>query len=377
MHEHTTGHGKGCSHCHAEPGSSRPVDEWQPMFSRLYMDAPPDKKRLFDDELENAPPPYTWSGAPDRVPLPAQGGSSGDAVTGELFVGPYEALSTVAMQHVLLLCDPPPAVSPWPPGVRVANVMELQVLDDYREHVMHHFMPAIGFIRNAINNRQQILVCSKRGVSRAPCFIIAFILKELHINFTEALRIVKRARSVFLNEGFERQLNMFAATGCDPCGGRTLLHKHVRLRVLSGLQKATRPITPEIAAFSVSTPYPHIGPCFHCKTCGHHLFCDINVMPHSCLDVTTTASSVSLDTSDTAPCNFLHTEVLSWMLQAPAIWGSSRGDILCATCNSTLGTFNWQGKYCSCKYLFQPGFQFNKLCITPSLAPDDTNHTSF
>eukprot|EP01106_Pelomyxa_sp_JSP_P013265 TRINITY_DN3911_c0_g2_i1.p1 TRINITY_DN3911_c0_g2~~TRINITY_DN3911_c0_g2_i1.p1 ORF type:complete len:358 (+),score=66.46 TRINITY_DN3911_c0_g2_i1:51-1124(+) len=345
-------------HHHADVGDDGGIPAMQPMFTRLYVDAPAAAKRLFEDELEAPPVPTAPAARPVPVPAtpPMGPAQHGGAV---VHVGPHSSMrggDGGAFGHVVLLCDPAAEV-PTPPS---AKVLVIRVPDDRREVVLHRFDQVVHFIEGALQAQSAILVCSMHGVSRAPCFFIAFLMKSCKCGFGEAMTVVKQHCEVFINPGFERQLHIFADVGCD-LQGTSLLHKHVRLYCLSSLQRSTATYTQEARALCFQPVVGQPDGVFVCKSCNQLLF-----EPKYSAMKTKTCTRTNLtpspkDTRDSAACTCVHTEVPEWMVAQ--CWCVERGVVACPRCGSQVGAFNWQGKSCTCRYLVRPGFQFFKTAL--------------
>ena len=71
------------------------------------------------------------------------------------------------------------------------------------------------WIAEAISRGGKVLVHCHAGVSRSASVVIAYIMKELHLDYKTARMLAQRARGMISpNEGFEKQLQYYGALGC-------------------------------------------------------------------------------------------------------------------------------------------------------------------
>lgn len=82
-----------------------------------------------------------------------------------------------------------------------------------------HFDETHAWIAKALAEGGQVLVHCYAGVSRSASIVIAYVMKELNLDFDTAYQLVHRARPVVSpNEGFEKQLRFYRALGCTTRG---------------------------------------------------------------------------------------------------------------------------------------------------------------
>ena len=67
-------------------------------------------------------------------------------------------------------------------------------LDPTTDEVAEFFEPAMAFIDNALASGQNVLVHCKAGAHRAPCIVIAFLMRRLCITREQAITNVHSAR---------------------------------------------------------------------------------------------------------------------------------------------------------------------------------------
>lgn len=85
--------------------------------------------------------------------------------------------------------------------------LSLNVEDDEEEEVMQHFNKTSKWICNALVGGGKVLIHCMCGISRAPTFTIAFLMKKRKMSMKNALNLVKQKRRVTCpNDGFVEQL---------------------------------------------------------------------------------------------------------------------------------------------------------------------------
>jgi protein-tyrosine phosphatase len=73
--------------------------------------------------------------------------------------------------------------------------------------IIPYFSEIYEFIEAAIENKENILVHCKGGMSRSPSMLCSYIIKKFNLTFDEAYKILKERRNVIeINEGFQKEL---------------------------------------------------------------------------------------------------------------------------------------------------------------------------
>lgn len=99
------------------------------------------------------------------------------------------------------------------------NLYRIEADDCPSQDLLTHFDATHAWIAEALSNGGNVLVHCYAGISRSASIVIAYIMKELNLDFDSAYNLVLRARPVISpNEGFEKQLRFYKALGCTTKG---------------------------------------------------------------------------------------------------------------------------------------------------------------
>ncbi|KAI8064196.1 protein-tyrosine phosphatase-like protein [Gongronella butleri] len=86
----------------------------------------------------------------------------------------------------------------------------LNVSDTTRQPLIAHFPMVNAFIRDARNQGSNVLICCNGGMSRSPCFVIAYIMETYDIDAKEAYQFVQSKRlCINPNDLFKSQLKEY------------------------------------------------------------------------------------------------------------------------------------------------------------------------
>ncbi|KAG0165607.1 hypothetical protein DFQ28_008548, partial [Apophysomyces sp. BC1034] len=136
-----------------------------------------------------------------------------------LFLGPFSAsrnindLQQVGITHILCILD----------GHEVNFFQRIQdlssqfclqtieVSDSNSQNLISYFPSANEFIRQAlVENRGKVLVCCNGGMSRSPCFVIAYIMDTFQLDSQLAYQFVQSKRlCINPNDHFKVQLKEY------------------------------------------------------------------------------------------------------------------------------------------------------------------------
>jgi len=129
-------------------------------------------------------------------------------VHGGIFMGPFQAafktkeLIDLGITHILDV-----SCKAYTPRDQYFKYLSLPIQDTTGEDVRKHFRITNRFIRQALNSGGNILVHSVNGRSRAPTFILAYMIESEKHKLKDGLAMVRRfVPEVEPNEGFMQQL---------------------------------------------------------------------------------------------------------------------------------------------------------------------------
>jgi serine/threonine/tyrosine-interacting protein len=85
----------------------------------------------------------------------------------------------------------------------------IQVADNPLQLLITHFPGASEFIKSGVDQGGKVLICCNGGMSRSPCFAIAYIMENFNISFRDAYQFVQARRlCINPNEAFKTQLKV-------------------------------------------------------------------------------------------------------------------------------------------------------------------------
>jgi len=146
--------------------------------------------------------------------------------------------------------------------------LELGLDNIIGQEIVQHFNPVFTFIRDAITHKGKVLICSKRGLSRAPALAIAHIMDIRALTYYEAMIFVKNRRYVIdLNPGFITQLCRYSF---EQSFIRVLSQGHFQYQCLCGAVTFTL-----IEPLLTTDEKPNPRPC-SCKPGNDSSFCPYN-----------------------------------------------------------------------------------------------------
>ncbi|KAL4500411.1 hypothetical protein ABPG72_003362 [Tetrahymena utriculariae] len=90
------------------------------------------------------------------------------------------------------------------------NHKTIIVFDNEMESIKVHFDKSYQFIFNSIQNKQNILIHCRRGISRSATILIAFLMKFQNKSYEDCYNFLKQKRPVINpNSGFVKQLKSY------------------------------------------------------------------------------------------------------------------------------------------------------------------------
>lgn len=89
------------------------------------------------------------------------------------------------------------------------------------------------WISEALAGGGVVLVHCFAGISRSASVVIAYVMKEMKLDYSTARTLVSRSRSVISpNEGFVKQLSFYEKLGCN-LEGSSPAHTYLRSQLLA------------------------------------------------------------------------------------------------------------------------------------------------
>jgi len=90
------------------------------------------------------------------------------------------------------------------------DYIQIPIEDDEYTNIVKYFNYTYNLIDNKLKKGKKVLVYCQAGVSRSPTIVIAYLMKKLNINLTEAYELVLSKRSIVKpNSGFYFQLKLY------------------------------------------------------------------------------------------------------------------------------------------------------------------------
>ncbi|KAI8083072.1 phosphatases II [Halteromyces radiatus] len=135
-----------------------------------------------------------------------------------LYLGPFavcrdvNTLKSHGVTHILCLLDGN-EVNLFQRTLEVASQFNshiIEIADTHLQLLITHFPVASQFIRSGIDHGGKVLICCNGGMSRSPCFAIAYIMETFNISFRDAYQFVQARRlCINPNEAFKSQLKEY------------------------------------------------------------------------------------------------------------------------------------------------------------------------
>ncbi|KAI7868253.1 protein-tyrosine phosphatase-like protein [Spinellus fusiger] len=94
--------------------------------------------------------------------------------------------------------------------ISVFNVSIREVSDDYSQNLISHFASVSASIREVLLVQGgKLVVCCNGGMSRSPCFVIAYLMETFHLEAAQAYHFVQSKRlCINPKEVFKSQLKV-------------------------------------------------------------------------------------------------------------------------------------------------------------------------
>ncbi|XP_051003780.1 dual specificity protein phosphatase 12 isoform X1 [Acomys russatus] len=239
-------------------------------------------------------------------------------------------------------------------------------LDKPETDLLSHLDRCVAFIGQARAEGRAVLVHCHAGVSRSVAVLTAFIMKTDQLPFEKAYENLQTVKpEAKMNEGFEWQLRLYEAMGCE-VDSASAVYKQYRLQKVSEKYPELRNLPQELFAVDPTTVSQGLkdDTLYKCRKCRRSLFRSSSVLDHNegsgpiAFAHKRATPSLVLTTGIQAQCTSYFIEPVQWM--EPTLLGVIDGQLLCPKCSAKLGSFNWYGEQCSCGRWITPAFQIHK-----------------
>ena len=71
-------------------------------------------------------------------------------------------------------------------------------VQEFKSPTLEQLIEGSNFINEAVRNNKKIYIHCKEGISRAPCFLVAYLMKYQSMNIQDAIQLIRRKR-YFIN----------------------------------------------------------------------------------------------------------------------------------------------------------------------------------
>ncbi|KAM8812811.1 dual specificity protein phosphatase 12 [Rhynchonycteris naso] len=254
------------------------------------------------------------------------------------------------------------------PDFQVEGVWKLFVraLDKPETDLLSHLGRCVDFIRQARAEGRAVLVHCHSGVSRSVAVVTAFLMKTDQLTFEKAYENLQTMKpEAKMNEGFEWQLKLYQAMGCE-VDTSSAIYKQYRLQKVTEKYPELQNLPQELFAVDPTTVLQGLKDevLYKCRKCRRSLFRSSSILDHNegngpiAFAHKRLAPSLMPIMRSQAQCTSYFIEPVQWM--EPALLGVMDGQLLCPKCSAKLGSFNWYGEQCSCGRWITPAFQIHK-----------------
>ncbi|XP_004282069.2 dual specificity protein phosphatase 12 [Orcinus orca] len=251
-------------------------------------------------------------------------------------------------------------------GVEGLRSLFVPALDKPETDLLSHLDRCVAFIGQARAEGRAVLVHCHAGVSRSVAVMTAFMMKTDQLTFEKAYENLKTIKpEAKMNEGFEWQLKLYQAMGCE-VDTSSAIYKQYRLQKVTEKYPELQNLPQELFAVDPSAITQGLkdGVLYKCRKCRRSLFRSSSILDHNegsgpiAFAHKRMTPSFMLTTGSQAQCTSYFIEPVQWM--ESSLLGVMDGQLLCPKCNAKLGSFNWYGEQCSCGRWITPAFQIHK-----------------
>ncbi|XP_026955000.1 dual specificity protein phosphatase 12 [Sagmatias obliquidens] len=251
-------------------------------------------------------------------------------------------------------------------GVEDLRSLFVPALDKPETDLLSHLDRCVAFIGQARAEGRAVLVHCHAGVSRSVAVMTAFMMKTDQLTFEKAYENLKTIKpEAKVNEGFEWQLKLYQAMGCE-VDTSSAIYKQYRLQKVTEKYPELQNLPQELFAVDPSAITQGLkdGVLYKCRKCRRSIFRSSSILDHNegsgpiAFAHKRMTPSFMLTTGSQAQCTSYFIEPVQWM--ESSLLGVMDGQLLCPKCNAKLGSFNWYGEQCSCGRWITPAFQIHK-----------------
>ncbi|XP_040859302.1 dual specificity protein phosphatase 12 isoform X1 [Ochotona curzoniae] len=249
-------------------------------------------------------------------------------------------------------------------GAEGLRSLFVPALDKPETDLLSHLDRCVAFIGQARSEGRAVLVHCHAGVSRSVAVVTAFVMKTDQLSFEEAyenLRTIQPAAQ--MNEGFQWQLKLYQAMGCEVDTSSTI-YKQYRLQKVTEKYPELQNLPQELFAVDPTTVSQGLKEeiLYKCRKCRRSLFRSSSILDHSegsgPMAFAHKRMAPTFMVATGTQCTSYFIEPVQWM--ESALLGVMDGQLLCPKCSAKLGSFNWYGEQCSCGRWITPAFQIHK-----------------
>ncbi|KAM6218100.1 dual specificity protein phosphatase 12 isoform 1-T1 [Rhynchocyon petersi] len=251
-------------------------------------------------------------------------------------------------------------------GVDGLRRLFVPALDKPETDLLSHLDRCVAFIGQARLEGRAVLVHCHSGVSRSVAVVTAFMMKTDQVTFEKAYENLQAVKpDAKMNEGFEWQLKLYQAMGCQ-VDTSSAIYKQYRLQKVTEKYPELQNLPQELFAIDPTTISQGLKDevLYKCRKCRRSLFRSSSILDHNegsgplAFAHKRMTPSFVLRTGSQAQCTSYFIEPVQWM--ESTLLGVMDGQLLCPKCSAKLGSFNWYGEQCSCGRWITPAFQIHK-----------------
>ncbi|XP_054443561.1 dual specificity protein phosphatase 12 [Pteronotus mesoamericanus] len=242
----------------------------------------------------------------------------------------------------------------------------VRALDEPGTDLLSRLDGCVAFVRQARAEGRAVLVRCHAGVSRSVAVMTAFLMKTEQLTFEKAYENLRTIHpEAKMNEGFEWQLKLYQAMGCE-VDTSSAIYKQYRLQKVTEKYPELQNLPQDLFAVDPTTVPQGLKDeiLYKCRKCRRSLFRSSSILDHKegsgpvAFAHKRLMPAFAPAPGGPAQCTSHFVEPVQWM--EPALLGVMDGQLLCPKCNAKLGSFNWCGEQCSCGRWVTPAFQIHK-----------------